>query len=41
MLWKDCERIRGRPAEVMSELRTSPLGQGGEPRTPTLELATL
>lgn len=40
-LWKDCERIRGRPGEVMSALKTSPLGHGGEPHTPTLGLATL
>lgn len=40
-LWKDCERIRGRPDEVMSALKTSPFGHGGEPRTPTPGLATL
>lgn len=40
-LWKDCERTRGRPDEVMSALKMSPLGHGGEPRTPTLWLATV
>lgn len=30
-LWKDCERNRGRPGEVMSALKMSPLGHGGEP----------
>lgn len=40
-LWKDCERIRGRPGEVMSALKMSPLGHGGEPRIPMLGLATL
>lgn len=36
-LWKDCERTKGRPGEVMSAPRTSPLG----PRSPTFGLATL
>lgn len=36
-LWKDCERIRGRPGEVMSALKMSPPG----PRTPRFGLATL
>lgn len=40
-LWKDCERIRGRPGEVMSALKMSPQGHGGEPWIPTLGLATL
>lgn len=34
-LWKDCERSRGRPGEVMSGLKTSSLGHGVEPQTPT------
>lgn len=31
-LWKDCERIKGRPGEVMSAVKTSPPG----PHSPTL-----
>lgn len=39
--WKDCERKRGRPGGVMSGLKISLLGREGEPRTPTVALATL
>lgn len=38
-LWKDCERMRGRADEVASAPKMSPLGHGGEPRTPALGLA--
>lgn len=37
LLWKDCERIKGRSGEVMSAPKMSPLG----PPSPALGLATL
>lgn len=37
LLWKDCERIKGRSGEVMSALKMSPLG----PPSQALGLATL
>lgn len=38
MLWKDCERMRGRAGEAMSALKVSPLEHSGESCTPVLWL---
>lgn len=38
MLWKDCERVRGRAGEAMSALEASPLGHRGESCSPVLWL---